>query len=118
MAYLLTILEPHGQRAERGESAGRAVFKQMLDYGADLKARGVLLEMQSLRPDHQGVRVQRRSGKQRLIDGPFTEAREMIGGFFLIDCDSFEQAVEIAMQCPAADWATVEVRETGPCYES
>ncbi len=118
MAYLLTILEPHGQRAERSEAQGHAVFEQMRAFGAELEARGRLLAMESLRPDRQGKRVQRRAAKTRLIDGPFTEAREMIGGFFLIECDSFEQAVEIAARCPAAGWGTVEVRETGPCHEA
>lgn len=51
-----------------------------------------------------------------LRDGTFTEAREMIGGFFLVDCASREDAVELAVLCPAAQWATIEVRETGPCY--
>jgi hypothetical protein len=50
------------------------------------------------------------------IDGPFAEAKELVGGFFLLDCDDEAQAIAIAGQCPAAQWATVEVRELGPCY--
>ena len=57
-----------------------------------------------------------RSGKARVIDGPFAEAKEMVGGFFLVDVPTREDAVAIARECPAAEWATVEVRETGPCY--
>jgi hypothetical protein len=57
-----------------------------------------------------------RAGKSNVLDGPFAEAKEMVGGFFLVDCASREEAVAIARQCPAAEWATVEVRETGPCY--
>jgi hypothetical protein len=52
-----------------------------------------------------------------VLDGPFTEAKELIGGFFLLDCDTREQALAFANACPAAEWATIEVRETGPCYE-
>lgn len=118
MPYMLTILEPHDQRKTRTESEGHALFEQMVEFGAKLKERGQLRAMESLRPDHRGKRVQVRAGKQKLIDGPFTEAREMIGGFFLIDCASMDEALAIAAQCPAAEWATVEVRETGPCYES
>ncbi len=51
-----------------------------------------------------------------MLDGPFAEAKEMIGGFFLLDCATRDEAVAIASQCPAAEWATVEVRAVGPCY--
>jgi len=57
-----------------------------------------------------------RNGKPTLIDGPFAEAKEMVGGYFLIDCADKDQAVAIARECPAAAWATVEVREFGPCF--
>jgi hypothetical protein len=57
-----------------------------------------------------------RDGKRSTIDGPFAEAKEMVGGFFLLDCNSKEQAIAIAAECPAAQWATVEVRELGPCF--
>ena len=57
-----------------------------------------------------------RGGSSALLDGPFAEAKEMVGGFFLLDCKTKEQAVAIARECPAAQWATVEVREVGPCY--
>jgi len=51
-----------------------------------------------------------------VLDGPFAEAKEMIGGFFLLKCESRERATEIARLCPAAGWATIEVRELGPCF--
>ena len=55
-------------------------------------------------------------GKPTLLDGPFAETKEMVGGFFLLDCETREQAIAIASECPAAQWATVEVRELGPCH--
>jgi hypothetical protein len=115
MSYLLLIVEPHGQREERGPEAGRAVFEEMLRYTASLKERGVLLAVNSLKS--AGARLTLRSGKRTVVDGPFTEAKEMVGGFFLLDVESREEALALASECPAAEWATVEVRETGPCYE-
>jgi hypothetical protein len=50
-------------------------------------------------------------------DGPFAEAKEMVGGFFLLTCETRDQALEIARACPAAEWATIEVRELGPCFQ-
>lgn len=116
MSYMLLIHEPRGQRLERGEAAGRAVYDRMLGFAASLKARGVLVAAESLASDEQGVRVQVRGGKSRLTDGPFAEAKEMVGGFFLLNCATREEAMAIAAQCPAAEWCTVEVRETAPCY--
>ena len=57
-------------------------------------------------------------GTQKAVtDGPFAEAKEMIGGFFLLTCETREQAIAIAAECPAAKFATIEVRELGPCFE-
>ena len=116
MAYMLLILEPRGQRAARTPEEGREAWDIMNRFADDLKARDVLKAVASLKPDAQGARVQVRGGKSTLVDGPFAEAKEMVGGFFLLDCETKEQALEIARQCPAAQWATVEVREVGPCY--
>lgn len=115
-SYMLLIAEPRGQREDRTMPEGEALYQRMLDFAADLKERGQLVMTQSLRSDRDAVRVQVREGRSRLVDGPFAEAKEMIGGFFLIECASRDEAVAIAQQCPAAQWATVEVRELGPCF--
>ena len=116
MPYMLLIHEAVGQRGLRNEAEGHAVYERMLKFAADLKARGLLLGVESLVSQDAASRVQVREGKANVLDGPFAEAKEMIGGFFLLDCGTREEAVAIARQCPAAEWATVEVRETGPCY--
>lgn len=116
MPYMLLIVEPPEQRVERGEAQGREVYDQMVRFAADLKARGKLRAVESLTSSHDAVRVQVRDGQPKLLDGPFAEAKEMIGGFFLLNCDSREEAVAIAQSCPAAAWCTVEVRKLGPCF--
>jgi len=116
MAYMLLILEPRGQRASRTPEEGREAWDVMNRFADDLKERDILKAVASLKPDAQGARVQVRGGKSTLVDGPFAEAKEMVGGFFLLDCETKEEALEIARNCPAAQWATVEVREVGPCY--
>ena len=117
MAYMLLILETREQRFERGEEEGRKVYQRMLDFAAELASRGVLESAQSLVTDSSGIRVQVRAGQRTLLDGPFTETKEMVGGFFLLRCQTRQEAIEIAAACPAAEWATVEVRELGPCFE-
>ena len=117
MPYMLLIHEPVGQRATRTEAEGRAVYGRMLGFADALKARGLLLGVESLGSQAEASRVQVREGRPQVLDGPFAEAKEMVGGFFLIDCASREEAIAIAKQCPAAEWATLEVRALAPCYE-
>lgn len=116
MKFMLMIVEPRGQRDTRSEDDSRALYAEMVEFGQGLAARGQLLASESLRSDNHGVRIQQRGEQASLIDGPFAEAREMVGGFFLIECDRIEEALEIAQTCPAARFATVEVRECAPCY--
>lgn len=117
MAHLLLIHEPRGQRATRTLEEGKAAYAAMRAWGESLHQRGLLIASESLKRDDEAVQVQRREGFTRLTDGPFAEAKEMIGGFFLLATPSREQAVALAAECPAAVFATVEVREVAPCYE-
>lgn len=119
MAYLLLIVEPRGQRTTRTQEEGQRLYDQMVAFGQDLQNRGQLRAVESLRPDDHAVRVSTGAGgAPQLRDGPFAEAKEMVGGFFLIDVATRDEAVAIARRCPAANWATVEVRECAPCYVS
>ncbi|HEY8050248.1 MAG TPA: YciI family protein [Ramlibacter sp.] len=116
MSYMLLIHEPVGQRQQRSEAEGHEVYERMLRFADALKARGVLRGVESLTSLDSAARLQVRAGKPHVTDGPFAEAKEMVGGFFLVDVPTREQALAIARECPAAQWATIEVRETGPCY--
>jgi len=116
MAYLLLIHEPVDQRQERSPAQGEAVYARMVRFAQDLQQRGILRAVESLSSQDNAAKVTVSNGRARVVDGPFAEAKEMVGGFFLLDCATREQAVAIAAQCPAAEWATVEVRRVGPCY--
>ncbi|MDB5899482.1 MAG: hypothetical protein JWP22_1235 [Ramlibacter sp.] len=116
MPYMLLIHEDPAQRGTRSRAEGEAVFERMLAFGRKLKQEDKLLGMESLASQATGARVQVRGGKTQVLDGPFAEAKEMVGGFFLLNCKTRDEALAIARQCPAAEWATVEVRETAPCY--
>jgi len=117
MPYMLLIVEPTEQRRSRSDAEGRAVYERMLKFGANLKERGLLLASESLKSQTDAVRLQVRNGRTQVVDGPFSEAKEMVGGFFLVDCKTRDEAVAIAASCPAAEWCTVEVRALAPCYE-
>jgi hypothetical protein len=118
MTYMLLILEKHGDRENRTLEEGQALYAQMLQFGQSLADRGLLKGGDALISDSQGSRVTLKGGKRSVVDGPFAESREMIGGYFLVDCGSMAEAVAIAEECPAARWATVEVREIGTCFDT
>ena len=109
MSYMLLIMEQAERRKNRAPGQKLAERDAMLAFQERLKDRGVHLGSESLRSLSDGVRV----GKP--VDGPFVEAKEMIGGFFHLDVATREEALAIARECPAAQYATVEVREVGPC---
>ena len=79
MPQMLLIVEPLGQRAERGRAAGEAVYQRMLDFAAELQASGLLLGVNSLGTPAR--RLTKRDGGAQVWDGPFAEAKEMVGGY-------------------------------------
>lgn len=117
MSYMLLIVEPTGQRAERTEAQGREAYGRMKAFGDALRAQGKLKAVESLAGMGDAVRVSRAPGLARRLDGPFAEAKEMVGGFFLLEGVDRDEAIALARDCPAAEWATVEVRALAPCYD-
>jgi len=83
----------------------------MMRYNDALQQAGVLLDLSGLHPPAAARRVCFGSGAPRVIDGPFTEAREAVGGYWLLDVRSREEAVEWARRCPAGDGDVIEVRQ-------
>jgi hypothetical protein len=117
MPYLLMIIDEPAKKPVVSAEQGRLAYERMNAFSDDLRARGLLKASDALKPDSEGVRVEVRGGRRTIVDGPFAECKEIVGGFFLIDCPTKEQAVAIAGECPAAEWSTVEVREVGRCWE-
>ena len=94
------------------------LVQAMHEYDVELEKAGVLLAAEGLYDSSQGARVIYAKGERTVVDGPFTEAKELVAGFYLIDVKSPEEAIEWARRCPVdraippgADWeAVVEVR--------
>jgi hypothetical protein len=76
----------------------------------ELRARGIWLVGDQLAPPRRGRTVRVRDGRRLVTDGPFAETKEAIGGFDLLECDSLEQAIEIAARHPLAETGAIEVR--------
>ena len=82
-----------------------------MKYNASLQKAGVLLALDGLHPPSTGARVTFADGKPKVTDGPFAEAKEVLGGYWMIDVKSREEAIEWAKRCPAGPNEMIEVRQ-------
>ena len=83
----------------------------MMRYNEALKDAGVLITLDGLHPPSAGARVTFAGGKPLVTDGPFTEAKEVLGGYWMIEVASREAAIEWAKKCPASDNEVIEIRQ-------
>jgi hypothetical protein len=83
----------------------------MMKYNEALKEAGVLITLDGLHPPSSGVRISFESGKPVVTDGPFTESKEVIGGYWMIDVASREDAIAWAKRCPASSNEIIEIRQ-------
>lgn len=113
MRYL--ILVGHDEKGGTRLSAEehRALFAAYQKYEAELRQAGVLLGGEPWQSSEGAVRISSEGGKRKLLDGPFSESKEIIGGYFVLELKSRDEAVEWAARCPAAElgpWSYVELR--------
>lgn len=118
MSYMMLIIEEPGERLRPPPVERQERWDRMVAFAGELQSRGVLRLAESLAlPNADTVRIGKRGQNHATVDGPFAEAKEIVGGIFLLDCDTREQALAIAEQCPAAEWSAIEVRRVAPCFE-
>jgi hypothetical protein len=103
---------PKGYETARpGTMPDSKAVSNMMKFNEALLKAGVLLAIDGLHPPSMGARVTFSGGKPKVIDGPFAEAKEVIGGYWMIQVRSKEEAVEWASRCPASDNETIEIRQ-------
>jgi hypothetical protein len=100
-----------GPRAEAGALPDEKLVAAMMKYNEDLAKAGVLLALDGLHPSSKGARIRWSSGKAAVSDGPFTEAKELIGGYWVIQVKSKEEAIAWATRCPCPDGEMIELRQ-------
>jgi hypothetical protein len=102
---------PPGQRAEDGFTPPAEAVARMMKFNEGLTKAGALIALDGLHPSSKGARVTFAHGKPTVTDGPFTEAKEVVGGYWIIQAKSKEEAVGWAKRCPAADGDVIEIRQ-------
>src|SRR5215831_4973580 len=85
--------------------------KAMMKYNEALKDAGILITLDGLHPPSMGARVSFATGKPIVTDGPFTESKEVLGGYWMIDVASRAEAIEWAKKCPASENEIIEIRQ-------
>ncbi len=102
---------PPGEKAGEGFAPPAEAVARMMKFNEELAKAGALIALDGLHPDSKGARVAFSGGKTRVTDGPFIEAKEVIGGYWMIEAKSKEEAIGWARRCPAADGDVIEVRQ-------
>jgi len=111
MRFMLLMIPKGYEKAAPGAMRGGKAVAAMMKYNESLQKAGVLLALDGLHPPSMGARVSFSGGKTRVIDGPFIETKEVLGGYWMIQVKSKEEAVAWASRCPASDNEIIEVRQ-------
>ena len=108
MKYLCTI---YGEESQWSDATPEQMGAVMAAYNAfGEEARGVILGGEGLEPTSAATTVRVRDGERLLSDGPFAETKEQLGGFYLLECGSLDEAIDWAAKIPGAASGSVEVR--------
>jgi hypothetical protein len=110
MRFMMLMIPKGYEKAAPGTTPDAKAVETMMKYNESLQRAGVLLALDGLHPPSMGVRVSFPGGKPKVTDGPFTEAKEVIGGYWMIEVKSKEEAVEWAKRCPG-EREVIEIRQ-------
>jgi hypothetical protein len=111
MRFMMVVIPKGYEKARPGAMPDAKLVAEMSKYNESLQKAGVLLSMEGLHPPSMGARVSFAGGKPKVTDGPFTEAKEVIGGFWIIQVKSKAEALEWAKRCPMPDDEIIEIRQ-------
>ncbi|HYB31068.1 MAG TPA: YciI family protein [Solirubrobacteraceae bacterium] len=109
------VLVPGGPESESGQMPPREALEAMTKYNQQLSEAGVLLAADGLRPTSDGAKVRFEGERPTVIDGPFTEAKEIVAGYWIWECSSLEEALEWLKRAPFGGGIEIELR---PIFET
>ena len=111
MRFMMLMIPKGYESAPANKMPDPAAVAAMMKYNTALKEAGVLITLDGLHPPSAGARVSFAGGKPVVTDGPFTESKEVLGGFWMIDVKSQQEAIAWARRCPAAETDIIEIRQ-------
>jgi hypothetical protein len=110
MQYMLLIYVDEVLESERSEEAFNQIFQEYEVFDEQAKAKKAVLSAAALQPSSMATTVRVREGKTLITDGPFAEAKEQMGGFYMMECANLDEAIEWASKIPDAKYGTIEIR--------
>jgi hypothetical protein len=111
MRFMMLMIPKGYESAAPGTLPDAKAIGVMMKYNESLQKAGVLLALDGLHPPSMGARVSFSGGKPKVTDGPFSEAKEVVGGYWIIQVKSKAEAIEWASRCPGSDNETIEIRQ-------
>lgn len=111
MRFLMLMIPKGYDKAAPGTLPDHKAVAAMMKYNEELAKAGVLLGLDGLHPPSAGARVSFSGGKPKVTDGPFAEAKEVVGGYWMIQVKSKQEAIDWAKRCPASDNESIEIRQ-------
>ena len=111
MRFMMLVIPKGYEKAQPNEAPAADAVAKMMKYNEDLANAGILLSLDGLKPPSAGARVSFAGGKPKVTDGPFAEAKECVGGYWMIQVKSKEEAIEWAKRAPMGDNEIIEVRQ-------
>ena len=111
MRFMMLMIPKGYETAPPGTLPDARAVAAMMKYNESLQKAGVLLALDGLHPPSMGARVSFEGGRPRVTDGPFDEAKEVLGGYWMLQVRSRDEAVAWASRCPAGDSEVIEVRQ-------
>ena len=110
MRFMMLVIPKGYEKAAPDQMPDPDAVRKMMKYNEDLANAGVLLSLEGLKPPSAGARVSYDGGKPKVTDGPFAEAKECVGGYWMIQVKSKEEAIEWATRAPMTNGEIIEVR--------
>jgi hypothetical protein len=111
MRFMMLMIPKGYENAAPGTAPAADAVAAMMKYNESLQKAGVLLALDGLHPPSMGARVSFPGGKAKVTDGPFAEAKEVLGGYWMIQVKSREEAIEWAKRCPGSENEVIEIRQ-------
>jgi len=111
MRFMMLMIPKGYEKAAPGTVPDAKAVAGMMKYNESLQKAGVLLSLDGLHPVSTGARVSFSGGKPTVTDGPFIDTKEVLGGYWMIQVKSKEEAIEWAKRCPASDNEVIELRQ-------
>jgi hypothetical protein len=111
MRFMMLMIPKGYESAEPGAAPDVKAVEAMMKYNEELQKAGVLIALDGLHPPSMGARVRFDGHKPVVTDGPFAEAKEVLGGYWMIRVGSRAEAIEWAKRCPASPNEVIEIRQ-------